>query len=205
MLCRQPEGRRKALGLRSDIYFNEDYNKTCREEFYKTYPKAAGKKIVLWTPTFRGNAANPVLVGEAEIDKAFINMEEFFLVKKLHPHFENKNEQKISCPIPSEKLLPVADLLITDYSSIVFDYLAYKKPFVLLHLTLMNMKNHGFYLPYETSYPTTVAKTERELMDAVKYELESRDIKELEACYNHHMTYCDGQATERILKEIGLK
>lgn len=205
--CRQPEGVVKALGIsRSDIYFNEDYNKTCREEFYKTYPKAAGKKIVLWTPTFRGNAANPVLVGEAEIDKVFDNMQEFFLVKKLHPHFENKNEQKISCPIPSEKLLPVADLLITDYSSIVFDYLAYKKPFVLFAPDFDEYeKNHGFYLPYETSYPTTVAKTERELMDAVKYELESRDIKELEACYNHHMTYCDGQATERILKEIGLK
>ena len=91
-------------------------------------------------------------------------------------------------------------------AELVSNYLAYKKPFVLFAPDFDEYeKNHGFYLPYETSYPTTVAKTERELMDAVKYELESRDIKELEACYNHHMTYCDGQATERILKEIGLK
>ena len=205
--CKQPDGVVKALGIsRSDIYFDEDYNKECREEFFRMYPEATGKKIVLWTPTFRGNAANPVLIGEDEIDSAFKNMPDCFLVKKLHPHFENKNHNKISCSIPSERLLPVADLLITDYSSIVFDYLVYKKPFVLFAPDLDEYeKSHGFYLPYETSYPTTVAKTEQDLLKAVKYELTNRDVKELEDCYNYHMTYCDGQATARILKQIGLK
>lgn len=204
--CRQPKGVVKPLGIsRSDIYFDEQYNQKCREEFFKEYPQAEGKKIVLWAPTFRGNAANPILVGEEDIDKAFENLTDCFLVKKLHPHFENKNKDKISCKIPSERLLPVADLLITDYSSIVFDYLAYKKPFVLFAPDLEEYeKKHGFYLPYGTSYPTTVAKTKQELEEAVKFELSHREVKELEKCYEYHMKYCDGKATERILKEIGL-
>lgn len=205
--CRQPQGVVKALGIsRSDIYFNEEFNRTCREEFYRIYPEALGKRIVLWAPTFRGNAAEPVLIGEDAIDRAFKEMPDCFLVKKLHPHFENKNFNKISCMIPSEKLFAVADLLITDYSSIVFDYLAYKKPFVLFAPDLDEYeKEHGFYLSYETSYPTTFAKNEQELVDAVKYELTSRNVRELEECYAYHMKMCDGKATQRILREIGLK
>ena len=205
--CRQPEGVVKALGIsRSDTYFDEEYNTACREEFYSKYPQAKGKKVILWAPTFRGNAAQPVLVGEEEIDRAIGQSDDLFLIKKLHPHFENKNADKISCNIPSERLLPVADLLITDYSSIVFDYLAYKKPFVLFAPDFDEYKqSHGFYVDYETAYPTTVAKTEAELKGAVEHELSSRDVKELEECYDYHMKCCDGKATERILNEIGLK
>lgn len=202
----QPQGVVKATGIsRSDNYFDEEYNRICREEFYAEYPQAKGRKIVLWVPTFRGNAADPKLEGESELEKAFESLPDCFLVKKLHPHFENKHKDKISCKIPSERLLPVADLLITDYSSIVFDYLAYRKPFVLFAPDLEEyQKNHGFYLPYD-SYPATVAKNSDELANAVKYELSSRDESELEECYNYHMGACDGHSTERILKLIGLK
>lgn len=202
----QPEGVVKATGIsRSDVYFDEEYNHRCCEEFYAEYPYAKGKKIVLWVPTFRGNAADPKLEGEQELDKAFERLSDCFLVKKLHPHFESKHADKISCKIPSERLLPVADLLITDYSSIVFDYLAYKKPFVLFAPDLEEyQKNHGFYLPYD-SYPATVAKTSGQLIKAVEYELSSRDRSQLEECYNYHMGACDGHSTDRILRLIGLK
>ncbi len=202
---RQPKGVVKATGIsRSDIYFDNKYNEECSTEFYKAYPKAKGKKIVLWVPTFRGNAADPKLVGEEEIDKVFLKLDGFFLVKKLHPHFENANPDRVSCKIPSERLLPVTDLLITDYSSVVFDYLAYKKPFVLFAPDLDEYeKNHGFYVDYN-SYPSTVAKNEKELIDAVEQELSNRKPEDLEECYRYHMQMCDGNATKRILKEIGL-
>lgn len=203
---RQPAGVVQATGIsRSDIYFDEEYNEQCRKEFYDEYPDAKGKKVVLWVPTFRGNAAEPRLEGEEILDKAFENLPDCYLIKKLHPHFENKNKDKISCKIPSERLLPVADLLITDYSSILFDYLAYRKPFVLFAPDLEEYeKHHGFYVDYH-SFPGTVAKTEQELTNAIKYELKSRDISELEECYKYHMAFCDGHATERILKRIGLQ
>lgn len=202
---RQPKGVVKPTGIsRSDIYFDQKYNEECIPEFYKTYPQARGKKIALWVPTFRGNASDPKLVGEAEIDNAFSKLDGFFLVKKLHPHFENANPDRVSCKIPSERLLPVTDLLITDYSSIVFDYLAYKKPFVLFAPDLDEYeKNHGFYVDYY-GYPAAVAKSENELVDAVKKESEFRKTEDLEECYQYYMKMCDGGATKRILREIGI-
>lgn len=203
---RQPAGVVQATGIsRSDVYFDDDYNEQCRREFFEAYPQAKGKKIAVWVPTFRGNASEPRLEGEAELDAAFEKLSEWFIVKKLHPHFENKNKDKVSCSIPSERLFAAADLLITDYSSIVFDYLAYGKPFVFFAPDLEEYEaEHGFYVDYY-SFPTTVAQNEEELICAVINESNCRDRAELEECYKYHMTFCDGHATERILRRIGLR
>lgn len=202
---RQPEGVVKATGVsRTDTYYDDAFNQNCRKEFFEKYPEAADKIIVLWLPTFRGNAADPLLVGEEEIDQAFSGLDSCFLIKKFHPHYESKYPEKISCGIPSHRLLPVADLLITDYSSVVFDYLIYKKPFVFFAPDYEAFeKQRGFYRSYN-SYPTTVAKNATELKDAVRYELSERSGEDLETCLREHMGMCDGKATERILEQIGL-
>ncbi len=202
---RQPDGVVKATGIsRTDVYYDKDFNAACREEFYRQYPNAAGKKVVLWLPTFRGNAAEPYLCGEEELDKAFEQMPDLFLIKKYHPHYESKHPEKVSCAIPSHRLTAVADLLITDYSSAVFDYLIYRKPFLLFAPDRREYeKNHGLYLPYD-SYPASVAENSEQLISAVRYELNERDPAELESCFDFHMKMCDGNATERILKYVGL-
>lgn len=202
---RQPDGVVKATGVsRTDIYYSDEFIAECKKDFYREYPEAKGKKTAVWLPTFRGNAAQPLLCGEEELDAAFAALPEFFLIKKYHPHYENKHPDLISCKIPSQRLLAVADLLITDYSSVVFDYLVYNKPFVLFAPDHKEYeKNHGFYLPYD-SYPATVAETTEQLIDAIKYEMSERDPAELKKCYDYHMKMCDGHATDRILKEAGL-
>lgn len=197
----QNEGNVKALGIsRSDAYFNEKYNDLCRRKFFERFPEAYGKKIVLWAPTFRGNAAEPYVVGEEEVTRACKEMD-YYLIKKLHPHMDDPDDTGI----PSERLFAVADLLITDYSSIVFDYLAYNKPFVFFAPDLEKFKEErGFYVDYE-SFPTTIAKDITQLRTAMLNELNFRRKKELTACYKYHMANCDGHSTERILREIGLK
>lgn len=62
--CRQPEGVVKALGIsRSDIYFNEDYNKTCREEFYKIYPKSCRQKNCIVDSNLQGKCGESCFGG----------------------------------------------------------------------------------------------------------------------------------------------
>ena len=201
----QPAGVTRATGIsRTDRYYDEKYNAKCKEAFYKKYPEAKGKKIIVWAPTFRGNAGDPQICGEQEMEEAFAGLHDCFLVRKFHPHYENKHPEKVSCSISSEELFPVADLLISDYSSIVFDYLVYRKPFLLFAPDLNEyLEKHGCYIPYD-SYPATVARTAEELAAGVRYELDSREKSQLDQCFAYHMGSCDGHSTERILKEIGL-
>lgn len=184
---------------RSDWYFDEAWNKKNRGNFYARYPEAAGKPVILWAPTFRGNAGNPMLYGMDSIQAVMQETkDQYFWIIKLHPHLEGRGMES-NCDIPSEQLLAVADLMITDYSSVLFDYLAYRKPFVLFAPDLKEYESaRGFYLPYD-SYPTTVVTEGSRLKEAVAKELTGRSGEELEAAYAYHMGSCDGHSTDRIL------
>lgn len=193
----------QATGIsRSDYYYDEAWNQANREEFYRKYPEAKGKKVILWAPTFRGNAAMPTLCGMEEIQRVMKETEDhYYWVIKLHPHLEEKG-MKSNCDLPSEKIFAVADLLITDYSSILFDYMAYKKPFLFFAPDFDSFDHaRGFYVPYD-SFPCKVVTDGAELPAAIEYELSERDPAEIEKCFAYHMSMCDGKATERILKTI---
>ena len=193
----------QATGIsRSDYYYDEAWNRANREEFYRKYPEAKGKKVILWAPTFRGNAAMPTLCGMEEIQRAMKETSDrYYWVIKLHPHLEEKG-MKSNCDLPSEKIFAAADLLITDYSSILFDYMAYKKPFLFFAPDFDSFDHaRGFYVPYD-SFPCKVVTDGAELPAAIEYELTSRDPAEIEDCFAYHMSMCDGKATERILKTI---
>ncbi|NBH20212.1 CDP-glycerol glycerophosphotransferase family protein [Clostridiaceae bacterium] len=193
----------QATGIsRSDIYFNTSFIEECRNNFFQLYPEACQKKIVLWTPTFRGNASNPFLVGKEDIEKLQQQLgPEWILLIKVHPYIERQN--KISnCEISSEKLLPVIDVLITDYSTILFDYLIYQKPFVLFAPDYDTYKKQrGFCIDYH-SLPGLVITEGDKLALAVKHAFHNKKLQELKECYDTYMGKCDGQSTQRILSLI---
>ena len=57
---RLPESCVQPLGVsRTDLYRSGSWAQKCKDRFYKKYPEAEGKKVVLWAPTFRGNAGDP--------------------------------------------------------------------------------------------------------------------------------------------------
>lgn len=203
---RQPEGVVKPLGVsRTDTYFNQEWIESCQRKFYEQYPEARGKKIVLWTPTFRGNAGEPYQVGTESI----LNMEkdlgeEYFVIRKVHPHVEAKYHLS-NCSIPSEELLAVADLMITDYSSIVFDYLFFKKPYVLFAPDIeAYMADRGFYVEYESLSPYVVTVGEK-LAENVKRAMADSEHSWIEEQYQYHLSSCDGKTTERILNYLELE
>lgn len=205
---RIPERCIRATGVsRTDYYFDEAWNRRCRERFYEQHPEAKGKKIALWAPTFRGNAAHPVLQGLEDVREAEkrLSSEWFFLIK-AHPHVD-AHGQVSNCMIPTEELLCVADVLITDYSSVLFDYLIYEKPVVLFPPDLEEYETkRGFYIEYQ-SMPFPIAQDMEGLCRAVRssgkeYEEYKEKLTEWKELYTGA---CDGRASERILKLVKLK
>lgn len=200
---RLPPGVIQATGIsRSDCYFSKTFTEEARDVFWSQYPKARDKKIILWAPTFRGNSSSPFLVGTEDILKLQKNLgEEYLVLIKAHPHIKC-NSDISNCSLPSEQLLPVIDLLITDYSSILFDYIIYEKPFVLFVPDYkVYEQKRGFYVDY-SSLPGTIVKDGEKLDEAVQRELKSPKSDQLKMCRQFHMGSCDGHSTQRILKQI---
>ena len=203
-----PKGITKAVGLaRTDVYFDDDWNLERREEFYNLYPDARGKRVVLYAPSFSGNAADPKCVGMDGIRRVFEKLDEnYFLIIKPHPHLMNKypeyrSERAMS--MSSEDLFPVTSILITDYSSILFDYCLFRKPFILFTPDLEEYKKtRGFYVDIE-SFPAPLAKTEEELerilVDKTYFDYSEQDYEDF---YTEYMGACNGNSIDNILNEV---
>ncbi|MGN0435061.1 MAG: CDP-glycerol glycerophosphotransferase family protein [Wujia sp.] len=195
----------------TDRLFDGDYLSYCRDRFRYEYPDAIGKKVILWAPTFRGNANAPQIEGEEIIDEAFgrINIEgEYYLIKSLHPHLM---KGKAPAPMSTEELMVCADVLITDYSSIFFEYLLLDKPIIFFASDYVNYtEKRGFYLDYK-ELPGTVITDDNiasnedslcvDLCNAIRDNTDEADNYgcDRRAYRLKYMDGCDGHATERIL------
>ena len=202
---RLPEKAVRPVGVsRTDLYFNDTFNQACRDQFFSQYPDAQGKKIVLWVPTFRGNPGVASVKGLDDILRARDQLKDtHYFIIKLHPHTQAHIEGS-NCSISSEELLPVADVVITDYSSILFDAMIYKHPLVLFVPDLDEyLDNRGFYLDYNT-LPGLRARNLEQLLQILtdKDLLHSSVNKVYTDFYDKYMASCDGHSTKRIMNYI---
>lgn len=211
-ICVQP------LGVsRTDVYFDKHWQEDCYREFYEWYPQAKGKKIVLWAPTFRGNPGCPELI-DLDLGKLQQQLgEEWLVLSRVHPHMHEQYKET-DCSIATERLFPVIDVLIADYSSLIFEYLLFDRPLVMYVPDLKEyQQNRGFYLDF-SEIPGYRVKKEAALAMAVQQEYlayrseknynkvqieENRMLrKRREQFLEDYMCGCDGQATGRIVEYI---
>jgi len=190
------------LGIsRTDLYFSEAYRRKCHDEFYQRYPDLKGKKLILWAPTFRGNAQAAKAMGIGEIQELQKRLEnEWFVLIKIHPHLAKKYAVN-NCDIQTEKLYPIIDILVTDYSSVIFDYSLFDKPFVIFapdYNTYMNER--GCYVDIERDFPCRVTTT----VDELEFEIRqpNMDWEKMNMFQKTYMESCDGKSTPKILKYI---
>lgn len=192
----------QAIGIsRTDWFYDEKKKQEIRQRFAAEHPAAAGKKVILWAPTFRGSAGDPQTVGSSEIQRLRQELpEDCYLIVKLHPH-AGKLVQTPDSAMLSEELLVVTDILISDYSSIIYDYAFFGKPLILFTPDFREYSsNCGFYEDYD-SIPAHRASDYEELYAAVTAATADPQSKEaLKAFWQRTMGACDGCATARVIR-----
>lgn len=184
---------------RTDWFYNEEKKAQIRKRFAGLHPQAAGKKVILWAPTFRGSAADPKTVGTEAIETLRKELaDDYELIVKLHPHAGKSVEMPDSTML-TEELLVVADILISDYSSVIYDYAYFGKPLILFTPDFAEYeKNCGFYEDYD-SIPAYRAADAQQLVAAVR-QTDKWDAEAMQAFWQRTMGACDGHATQRIIR-----
>lgn len=209
-----------ALGLpKSDEFFRrlkeiEIFKKNPYKEYiYQKYGIPADKKLILYAPTFRDNKEqNPRLI--ELLDELGQKLpEDYCLGLRLHPHiahsFDKQKLGKNICQLSFEKdvntVLMATDLLITDYSSIIFEYCLLKRPMIFYAYDYEEFSDQGrgFYYPYEAFVPGPVAYGCEEVLNILQEKkFEQNKIEEF---ISMHYAYTDGNATDRLIKLIELQ
>ena len=199
------EKQAKPLGIgRTDCYFDQKYLQSCRENLYQRFPEIIGKKLLLWAPTFRERPTSNKTPGLKEIERLEAMLgPSWKVIKKFHPHIKAQHD-KIGSAFSAEELLPLIDYLVTDYSSIIFDYLLFEHPFAFYVPDLEEYTSkRGLYISLD-ELPGEKVRTAEELYQAVITPWGDERMAKVKECRKRFMEACDGQATKRILEEIGI-
>lgn len=195
---------------RADIFFDSSRMKKIKTSLLDKYPYLLDKKIILYAPTYRDDSRyNESLALNLEYLMERIS-DNYVFVFKMHP-FEKgkiKIEKNLSSRILDlsheeiNDLLIVADILITDYSSLIFEYAILQKPMIFFAYDLEKYENElrGFYYNYADFVPGPIAYTTEEIVELInRNQWDFEAIKEFAIRFNEHF---DGRATERFINEV---
>ena len=207
----------KALGSsRTDVFYDEDFIKASYDALYEVMPQAKGKKVILYAPTFRGRVAKATTPRILNIELLkYVLGDEYVVITKHHPLVRKRPQIPVNCEdfamdltegLSIEELLCVADICVSDYSSLVFEYSLFEKPMVFLAHDLETFFDwRGFYYDYHELAPGPVVNNTIELLDYVTNIEERFDKKRVQDFRQKFMSSCDGHATEKIINECMTK
>lgn len=188
------------------IFMEEDYNNIKRF-------KDSGKKIIIYMPTFRDTGKD--ISGWLKSDKLkeFLNQNNAVLVCKLH--FADKNSldfqsseelYKMNSDFDIYPVLKYSDCLVTDYSSIAFDYLLLDKPILYYVPDLKEYQEQcrKLYMGYNDFAAGEIIENEKDLIPALENIANGIDnYKEKRKILRDKMfVYQDGKNCERVMDWI---
>jgi CDP-ribitol ribitolphosphotransferase len=101
-------------------------------------------------------------------------------------------------------LLFITDVLITDYSSVIFEYALLNRRTIFFVPDLeAYMESRDFFYEFDKYTYGEVTRNMDELLDAI--ENGKIDQKKLKAFKDYFISSCDGNSTERFVKQFFLK
>jgi CDP-ribitol ribitolphosphotransferase len=193
----------------NDKIFDDHFVQDTKVRLLEKYPVLANKKVITYAPTFRGRIST--YFKEAKIDLARVHQalgEDYVIIYKAHPlisgsAYENNPHVLFIEEEPISSIFCITDVLITDYSAIAVDWMVFDKPIISYVPDFKSYsKKPGLTIDYLQEFPGAVTFNEGELIQALQATDSTSYQKERALFFKKTYNYCDGKATERVLKVI---
>ncbi len=195
---------------RSDAVVRDSKYREKREEICKKHPLLRDKKVYVYFPTFReesGEIADfdpKIKWGKLNDD---LDDDEVFVLCR-HPFMKQQyikgmfySRVKDYTADPTAELIAIADVIITDYSSIVFDASLMGKAMVFYAPDYEKYQGE-FYLSYEKQLPGEIISGSDELLPALRRAIQNSSKQKIAEFCRREMDGCDGNATKKVIAVI---
>ena len=199
---------------RNDILFREN-TKEDNIRLRRRLGLPLDKKIILYAPTFRDDEFSEEDKYEFQPKISFDVLkrelgDEYVMIVKYHYlimdavdwspyegfiyHFDQSRD--------IAELFIVSDLLITDYSSVMFDYSILKRPMFFFAYDLDKYKNElrGFYFSYSGEMPGPISVTTEELIRDIKNYSPDEYSEKYEKFCKKYNSVDDGKASTKVME-----
>jgi CDP-ribitol ribitolphosphotransferase len=211
-----PEERVIPTGIpRMDEFLDPARQAVGRARAFATVPSARHSETILFAPTFRGAGARQAYYPVEQIDfgglAELCRERDAVLVFKMHPFVRRALEipdayrdrlfDATVGPADVNDLLLIADLLVTDYSSLIFEFATLGRPMLFFAFDLERyMATRDFYEPFADFVPGRIVRSSDELLDAIRRQ--QFEIHKVAPFARRHLPATAGSATDRIIDEL---
>jgi len=202
---------------RNDILYNatESDVKKIKEDLNLPHDK----KIILYAPTWRDDEYYDAAQMHFELKLNLEQMQkavgdEYILLVRTHYFVSDRLDlgpykgfaYDVSKYDDIAELYLISDMLITDYSSVFFDFANLKRPILYYTYDLDKYENvlRGFYIDIHSEVPGPLLKTTDEVIDSIKNidSIKEEYQEKYDAFYERFCSIEDGNASKRIIDEI---
>lgn len=193
---------------RTDFFFDEKTIAETRELLQRNYPIINKKKVILYAPTFRDHELH---VGKIALDvtKMYEALhKDYVLLLRLHPAVKASLPNSypdfivdVSSYPDVNHLLVVTDILVSDYSSIPFEFALMKKPMIFFAYDLEEYAEaRGFWEKYEDLVPGPIVTNTDELIEIITNE--EFDMERVTTFANEWNMYSNGQSSKQLIHAL---
>ncbi|MGE8206618.1 CDP-glycerol glycerophosphotransferase family protein [Heyndrickxia sp. NPDC080065] len=204
---------------RNDIFYRNDNVKKV-EEIKKQLNIDPSKKVILYAPTWRdddrkGSKKSSPFEFRFDLDQFKERFgDEYVLLLRLH-YFDAARIHllgfedlvyNVTYYDDIQELYLISDILITDYSSVMFDYANLNRPIIFYTYDLLKYgsKMRGFYFDFQEEAPGPIVLSDSELYETIANIEDLRD-EYSEKYENFKDRFCnldDGHASQRAIEII---
>jgi len=201
------------LGVpRTDILFGAERIAERTAALRTRYRIPDDRRVILYAPTFRGDRVSDARFSDSlDLRRLHETLgDDHVILVRLHPFIRQgiiigpdlaDFAIDVSDHPDINELLPLSDLLVTDYSSVIFEYSLLGKPMLFFapdHAAYEDER--GFYFDYRTGVPGPVVETTDEVGAAIR--ANRFDLARVAAFRQASFEVADGHATERFISRI---
>ncbi|KKK36475.1 hypothetical protein WQ57_19190 [Mesobacillus campisalis] len=194
---------------RTDFFFNEEAVEKARKTLTLRHPGLKNKKVILYAPTYRDDQLDH-FIPQLDIGKMAEKFaEDYVLFLRLHPSI--LNTMVLSNQYPDfvvdvsssqydiNELLVIGDYLITDYSSISFEYSLLQKPIIFFTYDLEKYKQtRGVLERFDHNIPGPIVRDTDSIIDLI--ETNSFDFEAIHSYAETWNKYSKGHSSYNLVK-----
>jgi len=201
------------LGIpRTDLFFDEVRIARTGEALRRRYGLPEGRRVILYAPTFRGDSvtrARDADLLDLDLLQAALG-EDHVVLLRLHPFIRDR--RPISPSLASfaidvsdhpdiNALMLVSDILVTDYSSAIYEFALLGRPIIFLAPDdAAYERERGFYFDFRTEAPGPIFETTAEL--AAHIRAGRFDLARVDAFRRASFDVADGRSSARVVDEL---
>jgi CDP-glycerol glycerophosphotransferase (TagB/SpsB family) len=195
---------------RTDLFFDKLKQNEVINNLLIKNPNWSEKKVILYAPTFRDNQLDHFqLKMDFELMQRALG-DEYILLLKLHPALRNHTNYKnlfsdfvydCSSYRNVNELLLITDVLITDYSSIPYEYALLNRPMIFFAYDLEEyQEQRGLWEDYKDSVPGPITNNTQNIVDIIKED--NFDLEQIRRFSRKWNQYSRGDSSRNLVEYL---